>query len=81
MIAVILVAIPLAFTVSSVLATAARQTEAQKLVEAWLEETPELALNRLEVKGSDVSIVITGAQNFPLFRTSRMRSPSRSAFL
>jgi uncharacterized hydrophobic protein (TIGR00271 family) len=65
MIAAILIAIPLAFTVSSVLATAARQTDAQEAVEIWLEEAPELAINRIEVKGNDVSIVITGARDFP----------------
>ena len=64
-IAAILIAIPLAFTVSSVLSTAARQSVAQKSVEDWLETTPELDLNRIDVKGTDVSIVITGSEPFP----------------
>ena len=64
-IAVILIAIPLAFTVTSVLATAARQTNAQNAVETWLEPTPDLVLNSVEVKGSNVSIILTGAQSFP----------------
>lgn len=64
-IAAMLIAIPLAFTVSSVLSTAARQNSAQKAVESWLEATPELALNRVEVDGADVSIVITGSEKFP----------------
>jgi uncharacterized membrane protein len=64
-IAAMLIAIPLAFTVSSVLSTAARQNAAQKAVESWLEATPELELNRIEVKGTDVSIVITGSRNSP----------------
>ena len=64
-IAVILIAIPLAFTVTSVLATAARQTNAQNAVETWLEPTPDLVLNSVEVKGSNVSIILTGAQGFP----------------
>jgi uncharacterized hydrophobic protein (TIGR00271 family) len=64
-VAAMLIAIPLAFTVSSVLSTATRQNEAQKAVESWLENTPELALNSIDVKGTDVSIVITGSQSFP----------------
>jgi uncharacterized hydrophobic protein (TIGR00271 family) len=64
-IAAILIAIPLALTVSSVLSTAARQNDAQKAVETWLEDTPTLELDRIDVEGSDVSIVITGSENFP----------------
>ena len=64
-IAVILIAIPLAFTVTSVLTTAARQTSAQEAVEAWLEPTTGLAINSVEVKGSSVSIILTGAESFP----------------
>ncbi|GMQ93684.1 MAG: DUF389 domain-containing protein [Acidimicrobiia bacterium] len=78
--AAILIAIPLAFTVSSVLLTSARQSDAQKEVESWLEAIPELALDRVEVEGSNVSIVITGAGAFPRCRTSRTPSLSRSAF-
>jgi len=64
-IAVILIAVPLAFTVTNVLTTAARQTSAQDVVETWLESTPDLAINSVEVKGSNVSIILTGAESFP----------------
>jgi len=64
-ISVILIAIPLAFTVSSVLTTAARQTSAQEAVETWLKSTPNLAINSVEVKGSGVSIILTGSESFP----------------
>ncbi|MCL1587078.1 MAG: DUF389 domain-containing protein [Actinomycetia bacterium] len=64
-IAVILIAIPLAFTVSNVLTTAARQTSAQKVVESWLEPTPDIDLNSIEVSGSNVSIILTGSESFP----------------
>jgi uncharacterized hydrophobic protein (TIGR00271 family) len=64
-IAAILIAIPLAFTVSSVITTAANQANAQEAVEGWLEDSPALELFRVEVKGSDVSIVVTGAENIP----------------
>jgi uncharacterized hydrophobic protein (TIGR00271 family) len=64
-IAAILIAIPLAFTVSSVITVAAHQTNAQEAVEKWLEDSPELELARIEVKAFDVSIVVTGPQNIP----------------
>ncbi len=64
-IAAILIAIPLAFTVSSVLTTAAHQADAQKVVEDWLEDSPELELGRVVAKGSDVSIIVTGPENIP----------------
>ena len=67
-IAAVLIAIPLAFTVTSVLATATRQGNAQKAVEEWLEDALELELGLIEVKGSDVLIVVTGPQNIPLIR-------------
>ncbi len=67
-IAAILIAIPLAFTVSSVLQTAAHQAEAQKATEAWLEDSPELELGRVVVKGSNVSIVVTGPEDTPPIR-------------
>jgi uncharacterized hydrophobic protein (TIGR00271 family) len=65
-IAAILIAIPLAITVSSVLTTAAHQANAQKAVETWLEDSPDLELRLIEVKGSDVSIVVTGPEQIPL---------------
>jgi uncharacterized hydrophobic protein (TIGR00271 family) len=64
-IAVILIAIPLAFTVSSVLTAAARQTSVRSAVEMWLEPTPDLVLNSVDVEGSSVSIILTGAESFP----------------
>lgn len=64
-IAAVLIAIPLAFTVSSVLQTAADHGEARKATEDWLEDSPGLELGRLVVEGSDVSIVITGPETTP----------------
>ncbi len=64
-IAAILIAIPLAFTVTSVITAAAHQSTAQKAVEGWLEEAPDLEVGRIEVKGSDVSIIVTGPENIP----------------
>ncbi len=64
-IATMVIAIPLAFTVSSVIAVAANQANAQKAVETWLENSPELELSRIEVRGSNVSIIVTGPENTP----------------
>ncbi len=63
--AAVLIAVPLAFTVTSVLQTAADQNEARKAAETWLEDSSGLELGRIEVKGSDVSIVVTGSENTP----------------
>ncbi len=65
MIAAIVIAIPLAFTVTSVLSTAANQANAQKAVEEWLEDSPTLEIGLIEAKGSDVSIVVTGPESIP----------------
>ncbi len=65
MIAAIVIAIPLAFTVTSVLSTAANQANAQKAVEEWLEDAPTLEIGLIEAKGSDVSIVVTGPESIP----------------
>ncbi|MEA2009402.1 MAG: DUF389 domain-containing protein, partial [Actinomycetota bacterium] len=64
-IAAIIIAIPLAFTVTNIVATAANQTNTQKVVEEWLENSPELEIARVEVKGTDVSIVVTGPEHIP----------------
>ncbi|MFV9671896.1 MAG: DUF389 domain-containing protein [Acidimicrobiia bacterium] len=64
-IAAILIAIPLAFTVSSVITAASNQSNAQNATEAWLENSPELEVRSIEVKGSDVLIVVTGPENIP----------------
>ncbi len=64
-IAAILIAIPLAFTVSSVITTAAHQASVQKAVETWLNDAPELELSLVEINGTDVSIVVTGPRHTP----------------
>ncbi len=64
-IAALVIAIPLAFTVSSIIQTAAHQSDAQEATEAWLEGAPELELGRIEVKGSRVSLIVTGPESIP----------------
>lgn len=64
-IAAVIIAVPLAFTVSSVLETAARQSNASEAVDSWLEDSPELEVNLVEVMGSDISVIVTGADEVP----------------
>ncbi len=64
-IAALVIAIPLAFTVSSIIQTAAHQTEARKATETWLEDAPELEIGRIDVDGSEVSIIVTGPEAIP----------------
>jgi uncharacterized hydrophobic protein (TIGR00271 family) len=64
-IAALLIAIPLAFTVSSTLATAAHQTDAREATETWLEDASDLELARIDVKGAEVSIIVTGPESIP----------------
>ena len=64
-IAALIIAIPLAFTVSSIIQTAAHQTDARKATEAWLEDAPQLELGLIGVSGSDVSIIVTGPEEIP----------------
>ncbi len=64
-IAALVIATPLAFTVSSIIQTAAHQTEARKATETWLEDAPELEIGRIDVDGSEVSIIVTGPEAIP----------------
>jgi uncharacterized hydrophobic protein (TIGR00271 family) len=64
-IAAIVIAIPLALTVSSVITTASHQASAQEAVELWLDDSPKLELTRIDATGSDVSIIVTGPENTP----------------
>ncbi len=64
-IAALIIAIPLAFAVSSVLTNASNQSTAQKAAEIWLASTPDLELNHVVVKGHDVSILVTGPARIP----------------
>ena len=67
-IAALVIAIPLAFTVSSIIQTAAHQTEARKATETWLEDAPDLELGRIDVRGSEISIIVTGPESIPEIR-------------
>lgn len=61
-----IVLVPLAFTSEGILTAASRQTLAHDVTEAWLADEVGLELNRVEVKGSDVVVVVTGEGDIPL---------------
>ena len=64
-IAALVIAVPLAYTVSSIIQTAAHQTETREATQTWLEDAPNLELGRIEVNGSEVSIIVTGPEEIP----------------
>jgi len=64
-IATLVVAIPLALTVSSVLSEAADHSTAREATEDWLGDSPDLALDLVEVDGSEVSVLVTGSEAIP----------------
>jgi hypothetical protein len=57
--------VPLAFTSEGILTSASRQSTAQTVTEEWLGDQESLRLNRVEVKGNEVDIVITGEGDVP----------------
>jgi len=61
-----IVLVPLAFTSEGILTAASRQTLARDVTEAWLADELGLELNRVEVKGSDVVVIVTGEGDIPL---------------
>jgi len=60
-----IVMVPLAFTSEGILTSASRQTLARTVTEEWLGDQENLKLNKVEVKGSDVAIIITGEGAIP----------------
>lgn len=60
-----IVIVPLAFTSEGILTSASRQTLARTVTEEWLGDQENLTLNKVEVKGSDVAVIITGEGAIP----------------
>jgi len=63
--AALIIAIPLVFTVSSVLTSAANQAAAKKATESWLEDSDELQLVSVTVKGDRVNVIVSGSEKTP----------------
>jgi len=63
--AALIIAIPLVFTVSTVLASAANQAAAKKATESWLADSEELQLVSVTVKGDQVNVIVSGSEQIP----------------
>ncbi len=61
-----IILVPLVFTSQGILKSASRQSIAQDVSEAWLADAEGLTLNRVEVKGDKVIVIITGEGNVPV---------------
>ncbi|MEE8485901.1 MAG: hypothetical protein V3S38_05035 [Acidimicrobiia bacterium] len=61
----LIIMIPLAFTSEGILTSASRQSTAQIVTEAWSAEEDSLRLNRVQVEGDVVNVVITGEGDIP----------------
>ncbi len=61
----LIIMVPLAFTSEGILTSASRQSRAQAVAEEWLGDQENLRLNRVEVNGEEVDIVITGEGEIP----------------
>jgi len=60
----VLILVPLFFTAEGILVTSTRQSDAQKIVENWLEES-EIRLVTLTVEGDQVDLFLTGSGAVP----------------
>ena len=63
--AALVIAIPLAFTVSTVITSASHQAAAKEATETWLADSQQLELVRVTVKGENVTIVLAGSEHIP----------------
>jgi uncharacterized hydrophobic protein (TIGR00271 family) len=63
--AALIIAIPLVFTVSTVLSSAANQAAAKKATESWLADSEELQLVSVTVKGDQVNVIVSGSEQIP----------------
>jgi uncharacterized membrane protein len=63
-----IILVPLAFTSEGILTSASRQAIARDATEAWLTDSEGLELNRLEVTGDKVVVVITGEGPVPAIK-------------
>jgi hypothetical protein len=66
---VLIVMVPLAFTSEGILTSASRQSSAQTVTEEWLGDQLNLRLNKVEVRGNEVDIIITGEGDIPSVST------------
>jgi uncharacterized hydrophobic protein (TIGR00271 family) len=60
-----IIIVPLAFTSEGILVSASRQGDAQRITSVWIEPVPTLRVNRVDVNGREVSVVVTGEGTLP----------------
>jgi uncharacterized membrane protein len=60
-----IILVPLAFTSEGILKSASRQSIARDVTEAWLDDEEGLTLNKVEVEGDEVTVIITGEGTVP----------------
>ena len=60
----VLILVPLFFTAEGIIVTSTRQSDAQKIVENWLEAS-EIRLITLTVEGDQVDLFLTGSGTVP----------------
>jgi uncharacterized hydrophobic protein (TIGR00271 family) len=60
-----IIIVPLAFTSEGILVSASRQGEAQRITSVWIEPVPTLRVNRVNVAGTEISVVVTGEGTLP----------------
>ena len=63
--AALVILVPLAFTSQGILASATRQSAAQRVTESWLSDQPGLEVMRLSVEGEDVAVRVSGEGSLP----------------
>jgi len=61
----LIIIVPLAFTSSGIIVSAARQSTAQSVTDDWISSNEAMRVNRVSVSGSDVSVVVTGEGDLP----------------
>ena len=63
-----IILVPLAFTSEGILTSASRQSLARDVTKTWLDESEMLVLNKVEVQGDRVVVVVTGEGEVPAIK-------------
>ncbi len=61
----LVIMLPLVFTSEGIIASAARQSSAQRLTEEWLKDSSDLTLNKVVIATDDISVVLSGEGTVP----------------
>ncbi|MEN8041583.1 MAG: TIGR00341 family protein [Actinomycetota bacterium] len=61
----LIIMVPLTFTSEGILSSATRQSAAQEATSKWLDDVDGLRVNRVEVTGDEVRVIVTGEGDLP----------------